>query len=69
MHLVVANMLDRRKEEVQLVEAAPISGTDTLEFQSVALQRDKDQPFIERQLVDRIAQRHRKFQSLPSQTS
>ena len=54
VHMVVANILDRRKEQVQLVEA---SGSFT-SAKVITVQRTSDQPFIEKQLVDAVVAQH-----------
>lgn len=67
VHVVVANILDRRKEEVQLVRAKLHSHKDSASAASaterVVIQRQPEQPFIERQLIEAIVQQHQTFQS------
>ena len=56
--MVVANILDRRKEEVQLVQPASGSSTST---DVMHIHRHADEPFIEKQLVDAVVAQHTAF--------
>lgn len=75
---MVANILDRRKEVVQLVAVGESSDSPTSAFphtvgsfpdlparkyitQTTTIHRTPQEPFIERQLVEAVVQKHRGY--------